>query len=886
MLNLQLYIEGQQVDLFDDESVTLTQTIQNVMDIEKVFTDFSKTFSVPASKINNKIFKHFHNPFIAGFDARFKKEAELHLNYKLFKKGKIKLEGSTKKDNKADTYKLTFFGNTIALKDLIGEDKLDALSFINRYFSFQYTNTNIKLYMENGLDVLAEDELIEDAIIFPLITHTKRLIYDSGHDSTNINTETTNNIAYINDSNYGLEITQLKPAIKVHAIIKAIESQYNLEFSKDFFSTTNDVYSKLYLWLHNKTGALTTTGEINQSFAENFAMENNDGGVEIKPNGFELTRNNSKGLNIAVRPTSNNPFNVVVYRDGEELARYDQVSLNANDNTEWELFYQINGHIDGLVNGDFQIAIESETSNTFFLRFHVNYVSGTFKRSRDTYFNAEASVGVNMEVKAARQMPDIKVINFLTGLFKMFNLTSFRRDDGVVEVKTLNDFYQDSTKIWDVTKDIDKTSQEVNTVLPYKQIDFSYKGNDSFLAATFEEINKKKWGSLNHNVERKFDGKIYKVELPFEHFQFERLKNNNNGNNTTIQWGWSADIKQEAYVGEPLLFYPILNTGGFGVVDIDGVVSQKTQYYQPSNSLALEDSFNINFKAEYNEYSRPSIPYQNTLFKTFYENYISEVFDPQKRLTKTKAYLPMSMLMEFSLADKIRIFDVLYRINKITTNFETMQSSLELINTKENFGEKISIDPVVPDRFKPVDLCVTIDDTTSLFTYSNKTIDITCDTDGLEFISTRELIPDNVSTGNKPKQNNVSVPVEVTAASLASITTGVSATAILASYFIMKLGKVGQVAQLSEYGIFHSTTASDLSATTYDALVAGSATQVKFETTELDKRPELPKQVLVKVSGLTSGTTVYWKGYVRTNTDTLYKTSDIISPLKNGTTHA
>jgi len=56
MLNLQLYIEGQEVDLFKDESVNLTQSLQDVKDIEKVFTDFSRTFSVPASRANNKIF--------------------------------------------------------------------------------------------------------------------------------------------------------------------------------------------------------------------------------------------------------------------------------------------------------------------------------------------------------------------------------------------------------------------------------------------------------------------------------------------------------------------------------------------------------------------------------------------------------------------------------------------------------------------------------------------------------------------------------------------------------------------------------------------------------------------------------------------------------------
>ena len=58
-LQLQLYIEGQQVELHDNESVVLNQSLQNVRDIKKIFTDFTQTFNVPASKVNNKVFKHF-----------------------------------------------------------------------------------------------------------------------------------------------------------------------------------------------------------------------------------------------------------------------------------------------------------------------------------------------------------------------------------------------------------------------------------------------------------------------------------------------------------------------------------------------------------------------------------------------------------------------------------------------------------------------------------------------------------------------------------------------------------------------------------------------------------------------------------------------------------
>jgi hypothetical protein len=47
---LQLYIQDTRVDLFKDETVSLTDTIQNVRDIAKIFTTFTKTFTLPALK--------------------------------------------------------------------------------------------------------------------------------------------------------------------------------------------------------------------------------------------------------------------------------------------------------------------------------------------------------------------------------------------------------------------------------------------------------------------------------------------------------------------------------------------------------------------------------------------------------------------------------------------------------------------------------------------------------------------------------------------------------------------------------------------------------------------------------------------------------------------
>ena len=221
--------------MFKDESFTLTQAIQDIRDIKKIFTDFSKTFNVPASKNNNKIFKHFYNFNIVGFDARKKKSATLLMNYKPFKEGKIKLEGVKLKNNEPETYKLTFYGNLVNLKDVLGEDKLSGLVNLE-YFNFDYTDANINAFLSDGKDVDFFGETITDGLIIPLITVQSRLIYDTSA----ANTDKIKNInVFSSNVNVGVPVNEFKPAIRLYAIIRAIEAQYaELVFDRSFFNTT------------------------------------------------------------------------------------------------------------------------------------------------------------------------------------------------------------------------------------------------------------------------------------------------------------------------------------------------------------------------------------------------------------------------------------------------------------------------------------------------------------------------------------------------------------------------------------------------------------------------------------------------------------------------
>ena len=74
---VQLFIENEQVDVFQDGSINIQSSIKDVKDPAKIFTDFSKNFTLPATDRNNKVFKHYYNFAIDGFDKNRNKQQSI-----------------------------------------------------------------------------------------------------------------------------------------------------------------------------------------------------------------------------------------------------------------------------------------------------------------------------------------------------------------------------------------------------------------------------------------------------------------------------------------------------------------------------------------------------------------------------------------------------------------------------------------------------------------------------------------------------------------------------------------------------------------------------------------------------------------------------------------
>ncbi len=724
MMQLQLYLTKtssyDQIELFDFEGIELVQSIQDVRDIAKVFAEFTRTFTVPASRINNGIFKHFDNPDIGresnpgdnlNFDATRRLDAELHLNFLLFKKGRLQLDAVNMRNNKPYSYTVTFFGDTVKLSETLGDQTLNTLAALSD-IEFDYTSASIINLMGNASDVTIGSDTFTDSFLFPLITSTQKLVYDS------IDNTKENNL-YPHGNYKGVDYRDLKPALRIHTIIKAIEDQYtNIQFDSSFFNTTNLPYYNLFMWLNKEKGKIDIESPQRRLKASDFTAARGDtdepglaqsstpaGG---RFNGAQdIFFKHSKVeyfLDVKIFPSNSDSYNFILKKDNKEFFRVDNLSgdkhpMNMKGNSS-----EGSPRID-LPEGLYSFHLETTSATDFDLEIGVkknrpSLVLGWVGELRTFVisYTASFSFPIAVEKDASELIPNkIKIIDFLTGLFKMFNLTAVVNNDRVIEVKTLDNFYASGQNV-NLTEYTDVTESTIESIIPFSSIEFKYDGLDTIFASQHEEIAGKPWGTAiwpdrtSDSASNDFleVGESYEVVVPFEHHKFNRLYNEDIedvANLTNIQWGYSVNSDENSIVGKPLLFYPILpSTEGITQEQIEVVIAPTasqniSSYYVPSNSLKLlpdDDLKNINFFAETNEYS--GTPFTGTLYEEYYDDYITQTFDPASRIYKYKAKIPDDILRELKLNDSVVIFDYTFRVNKIVTNFLTGITQLELIN--------------------------------------------------------------------------------------------------------------------------------------------------------------------------------------------------------------
>jgi hypothetical protein len=683
MRQVQVYIEGLKIELFEDEQINVTSSVQNINDISKVFTDFSQSFTVPASTVNNEIFEHFYQTDIDGtIDHNIRRNAVIEIDLTTFRRGKIQIEKANIKNGHAENYQLTFYGEIRTLKDLFGEDKLNLLDLSS--LEFAYTGTEIY----NRIIDLATDYDVR----YPLIASNRLWTY---HHGTEDITQSANAIQY----------DELFPAVKISRLFQAIANDYGVTFTGTFLSDPRFINVFLYGKNTNVYSFITEAEDVdfsskinNNAYAWDLvSTQNATDFVDLSTNTINVQNfdNDVYGHRIDLNITSMSGVGTIyidVFQDGNLYQTIQRTSTGLIPlpisflNTSG-----LNTNITFKLRATEPMSVGLTISYQAIAYYQVPAGGGggtILTNSTCTIQTTTTVLSGNVSVNST--IPDMKVSDFFSGVLKEFNCTCVATSENVFEILPLEDWYGQGA-IVDITQYTDIDSIDIERIKLYKKVAFKYQQSESFVNRNFFKLSNSEYGNVEYQFA--YDGDEYTIEAPFENLLFTRSIDNSN--NYAVL-GYCLNESYNAYTPKPMLLYLYGESNDLSLHCIkfyDGTTHQDIDSFaQFGQDFTYQNTkYSLNFGADNSVIHQETI--QQGLFAEYYSAYLFSLFNLKNRLVHVKTNLPISLLTNLQLNDRLIIRDKRYIINEMKSNLTTGQVDFSLVL---DFRPLTSGKPLVP----------------------------------------------------------------------------------------------------------------------------------------------------------------------------------------------
>ena len=647
-----------QLELFNDEQIVVNSSVQNISDISKVYTDFSQSFTVPASTINNAIFKHFYQSDIGEIntanslvDHNQRRKAYIEIDLTPFRRGKISLEKSNIKNGQAESYTITFYGDIRALKDAFGEQKLSDLDLSSLEFAF------------TGAEILDRitDLATDYDVRYPLIANNRLWTYHDGGGGD------------ITIPAHAIQYDELFPAVKISKIFETIEAQYGLTFTGTFLDDPK--FTNVFLVGKNAIEYLFITEATDVDFStkvdfdsfdwSNVSSQSAGDFVDLANNTINLQEFGSAITNhlIGLRVTSLSAAGTVyidVYQDGnlfQTLETSTPITLN-------DIVFQNTSGLNTNITFQLRATNSMNVGLRIFYKIPAIY-NGSQTISMSTIETNTTALSGNVSLN--QTLPEMKVADFFSGVLKQFNATCVGVSENVFEVLPLDEWYAKGALV-DVTEYTIIDSIDVERIKLYKKISFKYQEGESFVNKDYFKITNQHYGNVEYQYA--YDGDEYIIESPFENLLFTRALDNM-GDYAIL--GYFLNETYQAYTPKPTLLYlygesdalvhdiKFYNGSGHDNISSYALFGQDFSYQNTKYSL--------NFGADNSIIHNETI--QNGLFATYYFPYLSNLFNLKNRLISVKTNLPISLLTGLRINDRIIIRDKRYIINEMKSNLTT-----------------------------------------------------------------------------------------------------------------------------------------------------------------------------------------------------------------------
>lgn len=652
MIVVGIYIYDQdsksrRIELFSDEKISVTSSLQDINDISKVFTDYSQSFTVPATANNNAIFKHWYdNDVDNGYDARTRKDAYIELDTIPFKKGKIQLEKAQYKNGDLDNYQITFFGYIVSLKDKFNNLNLKDLNYSSLYFN--YGGTAVKNIITGG----------DNDVKFPLISSLNNWQYD-----TNGTTKEDWDITKIATPIY---YTDLFPAVRLQKLLVAIQNTIGINFEGEFLN--DDRFKRAFVWFKNGNefvpayaptkinfnSVTSTTGYASLFDTTNDVLKYVDPQYpEVINKSFIYITFNSSGINCGI----------FTYKNGVKINEVFFLTQTSE--------VKVGVPLDGTGDYSFYISTQLPVQYTSYYEFETGiFTSSSYTKVKDLKAIQGIPATSSLFLDLAIYAPDIKVQDFFSGILNAFNLTCYSEDGYNYKVEQLENWYLNGT-VKDLSEYAITDNIEISKADLYKTINFKYAESNNILAENYNLRSTTPYGDLIYNAE--VDGSEYTVQLPFSTMLHQKFTG------TSLQVGYSLDINLSPIIPPIVLLYDYGVKRASSFYFNDGSYSTRIlEYHMFGQDTNISgQNYTINFGIEQSTYTDKLET--NSLYFNYYLEYLSNLFSQKSRLVNLKLILPIGVLTNLKLNDRIVIRQKKYIIQKYTTDLTTGEVDLELL---------------------------------------------------------------------------------------------------------------------------------------------------------------------------------------------------------------
>jgi hypothetical protein len=666
---LRLTIDGNEIELYENEPVNLSYQFSNLQEINASSSNFSQTFRVPLTKKNQDYFGPVNEfGLIPDWDPKTKVDAELSYNTIPVMRGFVQVKAIYVQKGKYADVELVFFGETANLSRDIGDGMLTDLDL--SAYDHTLNATNIEASWTGNLS--------SGAIRYGLP--------DKGQNWTSDN---------LWSSTDPLEHGDFTPYFRASKLLEEILDNAGYEMDSTFFTRQ----SNLYLLMNNGQRSIvgtdnpeTETMLVGLSTDLTGLSAHNPGAAitawsESTPF-FDTGSNFSGGSTFTVPFRAYYTFRINLYgRTNDTTHEFSMVLQNTNVTpvaTVWDIF---DGDYPGALFND---QIHNFTSDPILLNagdtirvFYEMANSGhTLNLDGDNTISPQSTwwqvlditdptSGQTVDVEA--NMPEMKQIEFVSGLQKMFNLVFIpdRNNPKKLYIEPFNDYLasgakKDWTNKIDLSKDL---TIEPTTDLQSRRYEWTHSnGKDLVNELVFKNASRVYSRYRVDDPENDFASGTKEIKSPFAPHVASYIP----GTNYAVHRMLVDTDQTDKRIKDPLPRLAFWN----------GTPNGEINYYEDDNSTVVTDTdypafsqysaLNATVTSEDLGYG-PEKPFHiiqanplNTLYYQYWSPFVNQLYSSDARKLTAFFRLTRAEIATFEFSDKIYLKDTYWRIMSIS----------------------------------------------------------------------------------------------------------------------------------------------------------------------------------------------------------------------------